>query len=97
MEKLSMKEINNQLSEISKEWSLERQSIQRNFKFKNFIEAFSFMTAIALLVERANHHPDWSNVYNKVTVVLSTHEANGLTMKDFDLAKEIDRVYESFV
>lgn len=97
MEKLGEKEIGYQLSKINKEWSLKNQSIKRDFKFKNFIQAFSFMMAVALLVEKANHHPDWSNVYNKVTIELNTHEADGLTMKDFDLAKQIDLVHESFV
>ena len=54
--------------------------------------AFSFMAAVAMLAERADHHPEWSNVYNRVTIRLTTHDANGLTRRDFDLAGAIDRL-----
>jgi 4a-hydroxytetrahydrobiopterin dehydratase len=60
--------------------------------FSNFVEAFGFMSSVAILAERANHHPDWSNVYKTVTIELTTHEANGLTERDFSLAMEIDGV-----
>ena len=67
-------------------------AISHVFKFKNFSEAFGFMARVALLAEKAGHHPDWSNAYDTVTVVLSTHDAGGLTQKDVDLAKAIDGV-----
>ena len=65
-------------------------AIERAFRFKDFSEAFAFMTRVALAAERAGHHPDWSNSYNKVTIRLSTHDAGGLSDKDFTLAKLID-------
>ena len=77
-------------------WTLEENTIVRNFKFKTFVDAFSFMTAIALIAEKMNHHPDWSNSYNKVNVTLTTHEANGITPRDFDLAGSIDRIWKNY-
>ncbi len=65
-------------------------AITRELKFRNFSEAFGFMSRVALLAEKADHHPEWSNVYNKVTITLSTHDAGGLTQKDVDLAQKID-------
>lgn len=67
-------------------------ALVRDFGFKTFSEAFAFMTRVALLAEMAGHHPDWSNVYNKVTIRLSTHDADGLTEKDVALAGKIDRL-----
>ena len=64
--------------------------ICRDFLFKDFVEAFAFMTEVALLAEKADHHPNWSNVYNQVKIALSTHDAGGLTLKDLKLAAEID-------
>jgi 4a-hydroxytetrahydrobiopterin dehydratase len=64
--------------------------ITRQFKFGDFSQAFAFMTRVALAVEKADHHPDWSNVYNKVTISLSTHDAGGISQKDIHLAKKID-------
>lgn len=66
------------------------QALTRNFKFKDFSEAFGFMTRVALLAEAANHHPEWSNVYNKVAIRLTTHDAGGVTAKDVALAEAID-------
>jgi len=70
----------------------EADSIRRDFKFKDFSEAFGFMTRVALLAQAADHHPEWSNVYNKVSITLSTHSAGGLTAKDVKLAGEIDKL-----
>lgn len=67
-------------------------AIRRDFEFKDFPEAFGFMTRVALLAQAADHHPDWSNSYNKVTITLSTHSAGGLTQKDVALAAAIDRL-----
>lgn len=77
-----------------KEWRYDAamKAIRREFKFANFIEAFGFMGRVALLAEKAGHHPDWSNVYNRVTISLSTHDAGGLTEKDIALARAIDRL-----
>lgn len=74
-------------------WSFENDGIHKEFIFKNFIEAFGFMTQIALLSEKANHHPEWSNIYNKVSIRLTTHDAEGLTDKDFALAREIEDLF----
>jgi 4a-hydroxytetrahydrobiopterin dehydratase len=68
------------------------KSIHQSFKFKNFVEAWSFMTHIALLAEKADHHPEWSNVYNKVDITLTTHDSGGVTEKDLKLAKAIDTI-----
>lgn len=67
-----------------------RDAIRRSFAFKDFIEAWSFMSAVALVAERMDHHPDWSNSWNKVEVELTTHDAGGVTALDFELARRID-------
>jgi 4a-hydroxytetrahydrobiopterin dehydratase len=65
-------------------------SIVRSFSFADFSEAFAFMTRVALAAEKADHHPDWSNIYNKVDIILNTHDAGGLTALDMKLAAKID-------
>ena len=67
-----------------------RDAITRKFEFKDFSEAFGFMTRVALLAEKLDHHPEWSNVYSNVSITLSTHDAGGLSDKDVALAKVID-------
>lgn len=67
-------------------------SITRTFTFRNFSEAFAFMTRVALAAEKLDHHPDWSNVYRTVEVKLNTHDAGGLTPLDFDLARRMNRI-----
>ena len=73
-------------------WSLVegREAIQRTFRFASFSEAFAFMTRVALLAEKLDHHPEWFNVYNRVEVTLSTHDAGGLTALDIALAEAMD-------
>ena len=71
-------------------WTFHDKGIEKSYKFRDFVEAFGFMSRAAILAEKANHHPEWSNVYNKVEVRLSTHDAGGLTDKDFDLAAQFD-------
>lgn len=75
-------------------WTLDptASAISRHLAFADFNEAFAFMTRVALVAERRNHHPDWSNAYNVVDVTLTTHDAHGLTMKDIELARFIDRI-----
>ena len=74
-------------------WKEENNSLKRSFKFKDFIEAWSFMTKVAMTAEKMNHHPEWSNVYNKVEITLTTHDkGNTITDKDRELAKEIDKL-----
>lgn len=70
-----------------------RDAISRSYRFPDFNAAFGFMTRCALLAEKADHHPEWANVYNKVDVTLSTHDAGGLTEKDIRLAREMDAIY----
>ena len=75
-------------------WIEKDNKLQKTFAFKNFIEAWSFMNSVALEAEKANHHPEWKNIYNKVWIELSTHDAgNIVTDKDRDLAKQIDKYY----
>ena len=73
-------------------WSYDeaRRGIARSFRFRDFGEAFAFMTRVALAAEQADHHPEWSNVWNRVDILLTTHSAGGLTHKDLELAKRID-------
>ena len=66
-----------------------REAITRTFQFADFSEAFGFMTRVALAAERMNHHPEWSNVWNRVTITLATHDAGGVTQLDVDLAEAI--------
>lgn len=77
-------------------WSLDADggSISRRFEFRNFSEAFGFMTRAALAAEKLDHHPEWSNVYRTVDVTLSTHDAGGLTELDFELARRMNRYAE---
>jgi 4a-hydroxytetrahydrobiopterin dehydratase len=74
-------------------WALEKGQIRRSFEFEDFVQAFSFMTAVALAAERMNHHPDWSNVYNRVDISLSSHDVDGLSERDFKLAGRIDSLF----
>ena len=76
-------------------WQLKDGKLHREFIFKNFVEAFGFMTQAALIAERTNHHPEWFNVYKNVTVDLTTHEANGITERDFSLAIAMDAIFNN--
>lgn len=73
-------------------WEYENNAIHTTFEFDNFKDAFSVMTRIAFEVEKLNHHPNWTNVYNTLSISLSTHDAGGVTEKDFELAKIIDEL-----
>lgn len=73
-----------------KDWKFKNNGIEKKFIFKNFSEALGFIVQVGILAEKNNHHPEFFNVYNKVDIRLSTHDANGLTDKDFDLAKVIE-------
>jgi 4a-hydroxytetrahydrobiopterin dehydratase len=96
MDTFTEAEIQNYLSLHLKDWTFETSSIKRDFTFKTFVEAFSFMTSIALEAEKLDHHPDWSNVYNQVSIALSTHSASGITQRDFDLAEKIDNAFRKY-
>ena len=89
--KLSSSERDAALKEL-RNWQMvkDRDAIQRSFRFKNFSEAWGFMSRVALLAESQDHHPEWFNVYNKVDITLATHDAGGLSARDVKLAKAID-------
>jgi 4a-hydroxytetrahydrobiopterin dehydratase len=74
-------------------WTIEpsRDAIVKTFVFRDFVEAFGFMSQVALVAERMDHHPEWSNVYKTVNVLLTTHDAGGLTSKDITLAREMEK------
>jgi 4a-hydroxytetrahydrobiopterin dehydratase len=87
--KLSQEEIASEIKNF-KFWSINENKLYRKIKFKDFVSAFSFMTHIAIHAEKLNHHPEWKNVYNQLEIWLTTHDANGISKKDFELAKIID-------
>jgi len=75
-----------------KKWKVSDESLEREFVFVNFKQAFIFMTKIAFAAEARNHHPDWRNIYNKVIIRLSTHDLGGISTLDIEFAKEIDEI-----
>ncbi|HEX4808913.1 MAG TPA: 4a-hydroxytetrahydrobiopterin dehydratase [Bryobacteraceae bacterium] len=89
--KLNDEELRTALFEL-KDWSLRNGKLHRDFKFADFVHAFGFMATTAIAIEKRNHHPEWSNVYNRVTVDLTTHDAGGITRKDVELAQLLDMV-----
>lgn len=93
VQKLSSKERQKAL-DILRHWKKVRgrDAIHKAFRFKDFNEAFGFMTRVAIKAEQMDHHPEWSNVYNKVNVTLTTHDAGGVSKRDIDLAKFIDGI-----
>lgn len=74
-------------------WSYANGKLHREFKFENFVEAWGFMSSCALVAEAMNHHPDWSNVWNRVTVDLMSHDAGGVTKNDVDLARRMNQIH----
>ena len=84
-----------QLDSFTKEnpsWIVDNKTIKKEFKFDNFIDAFGFMSKVALLSEKMNHHPNWQNTYNKVKIELTTHDKGGITINDTKLAESIDKL-----
>jgi 4a-hydroxytetrahydrobiopterin dehydratase len=96
METQTKSNIEQQVKEKLPTWQVKNNSLYKEFTFTNFVEAFSFMTAIALEAEKMDHHPDWSNAYNKVIINLNTHSAGGITDNDFKLAGKIDKIYARY-
>ena len=84
--KLSSEEINNELNNISG-WKVINEKLHKDFQFENFNQTFGFMTRAAMEIEKINHHPEWFNVYNKLSVDLMTHDVGGITKNDIELAK----------
>jgi 4a-hydroxytetrahydrobiopterin dehydratase len=91
IEKLTDDEVRHQLGELDG-WSLRDGKLYREFRFADFVTAFGFMARAALLAEKMNHHPEWFNVYNRVEVWLTTHDAGGISKHDFALAAKLDGV-----
>lgn len=91
---LSERELSEQLAKLP-DWRLEGEKLRRDFVFPDFVSAFGFMTCVALLAEKADHHPEWFNVYSKVQIWLQTHDAGGITERDVKLAKQIDALFNA--
>lgn len=91
--KLSADAIAIELSKLN-DWQVQNDRLVRLFTFSDFVEAFGFLTRVALCAERAEHHPDWSNSYRTVEISLTTHSEGSITRKDINLALEIDRLYQ---
>lgn len=91
--KLSESEIKSAISNLD-DWALKDSKLHRSFKFSNFVEAFTFMTAVALNAEKIDHHPEWFNVYNTVKIDLMTHDVDGISDYDIKLANLINNIYE---
>ena len=90
-QKLSETEIGKQLSELVG-WRIENGKLHKTIEFSTFVQAFGFMTQVAIEAEKMNHHPEWHNVYNKVTIDLVTHDIGGISNYDFRLARAIDAI-----
>ena len=96
LKKLNESEIRKNLetlnSDLENVWVLENDKLTKTYKFKDFVEAFGFMSSTASYAEEVNHHPEWFNVYSTVKVQLATHDVSGISYKDFDLAKKMDEL-----
>ena len=86
---LSANELNQELASLP-EWELSDKKLKREFRFDDFSSAFAFMTRAALISEQLNHHPEWCNVYNKVSISLTTHDAGGITALDMEWARKVN-------
>lgn len=90
-QKLGAEELSTVLAQLSG-WTVKDGKLHREYKFAGFAHAFGFMVTAAVLIEKMNHHPEWSNVYNRVSVDLITHDAGGITQKDVELARLLDSI-----
>ncbi len=93
-QKLTEQELSTRLQQLSG-WAIKNEKLHREFKFADFAHAFGFMTTAAVLIEKMNHHPEWFNVYNRVSIDLTTHDAGGITQKDVELARLLDYIYST--
>ena len=93
--KLTTPDLNTYLADFP-QWSVQEGKLHREYRFEDFAQAIGFITMAALKIEVLDHHPEWSNVYNRVSVDLVTHDAGGITMKDFALAALLDKVAQRF-
>ena len=89
--KLTTSQIENQISDLSG-WTVQDEKLHKQYQFNSFVEAFGFMSSVALVAESMNHHPDWSNVYNRVTIYINTHDSGGISSRDFEFAKRADEI-----
>lgn len=89
--KLNDDDVRARLAQVPR-WTRAGDKLKREFEFADFSAAFAFMTRVALAAEKANHHPDWSNSWSKVVIELSSHDVGGLSQRDFELARAIDRL-----
>jgi 4a-hydroxytetrahydrobiopterin dehydratase len=96
MSKLSDTQISSALSNLAG-WTVANGKLHREYKFPDFAHAFGFMATAAPLIEKRDHHPEWANVYNRVTVDLTTHDAHGITQKDVDLAALLEGIAKKLV
>jgi 4a-hydroxytetrahydrobiopterin dehydratase len=90
-QKLTAKALKTALQELPA-WSIQHEKLHREYRFPDFAHAFGFMATAAIQIEKRNHHPEWLNVYNRVTVDLTTHDSNGITQKDIDLAHLLEQL-----
>jgi 4a-hydroxytetrahydrobiopterin dehydratase len=90
MKKLAEIDVQKRLKDVEGWKRNDSNKLERSFKFIDFSEAFGFMARVALLAEKADHHPEWSNVYNRVKIELTTHDLDGISEKDFQLAEKIN-------
>lgn len=96
-ELISKDELNQKINTLSKNWVIEDVFLKGSFVFKNFDDAFRFMKKVAIKCEDMNHHPKWTNVYNKIDVELYTHDSGGITEKDFELSSYMDAEFKNFI
>ena len=89
-------QLENELNKLSDKWSISDKFLISNYEFKNFNDALSFMNKVGVKCEEMDHHPKWTNVYNRLEIELFTHDKDGLTIKDFDLAVFMDQEFESY-
>ncbi|MFQ5497403.1 MAG: 4a-hydroxytetrahydrobiopterin dehydratase [Nitrosopumilus sp.] len=92
MMRLSQSEIDEELKKLEG-WSIVKEKLHKEFQFESFKHAFGFMTRAALEIEKMNHHPEWLNIYNKITIELTTHDAEGITKNDVNLAKILNSLF----
>ena len=89
--KLTTLQIENEILNLSN-WTVQNDKLHKQYHFDSFIEAFGFMASVALVAESMNHYPEWTNVYNRVTIDLTTHDSGGISALDFELAKRADEI-----
>ena len=96
-ELISKDQLNQKINNLSKNWVIEDVFLKGSFVFKNFDDAFSFMKKVAIKCDDMNHHPKWTNVYNKIDIELYTHDSGGITEKDFELSSYMDSIFQKFI